>query len=432
MAYLGTARRAPARTTQTVNPQGVLPDVSAQIHSLSPETMPLISILEKIGSGPAPRNKKVQQRRHYEFDHLDLATATLAGVIGDGETRFARLTMEQSSRPQMRGSMYYQPQDKLLIVETGQVVEVWITPDAAYKINGSEVTLSTTITGNTTTRSLAGTIVVRVVEQVNWIPVTGTTQTYFLGRTIWESQPVEAMPTQEDLIYDYNYVEHFEDVLICTEDQMNFIEMHGKLNDWSFQQKNTVTRMKKNLSYRSFWGERAVNYDQPNRPTFHMRGIMNAIRTNVTVYDPGTTASFENLMGEFIFKQAFKFNNGTKRKLAFAGGQFMHNFNNAFKDQRRSDINVAKQMPGLDIQTYTWMGFTLDLVRNEIFRLDTPHSDWCVVIDPSQAELRVKKNFESWKFGGRAVGEREDKLAFEWQGTIAYHLEEHHALLRTA
>ena len=87
-------------------------------------------------------------------------------------------------------------------------------------------------------------------------------------------------------------------------------------------------------------------------------------------------------------------------------------------------------MPGLDIQTYTWMGFMLDLVRNEIFRLDTKHADWMVVVDPAQLELRLQKNYNSFPWD--LPTEREEKVVIEWQGTIAHHLEEHHAILRTA
>lgn len=428
--YQNNARRG-KRTTTNVNPQSVKPDLSAQVRSLSPEAMPMISLLEKIGSGPKPKNKRVGTRKHYAFDHLDTATAVTVGTAG--EERFAQLTMAQVSRPQVRGAMFYQPQDKLTIVETGQVVEVWITPDAAYKVNGSEVTLTAGLTGGTTTRSAAGTICVRVVEPVNFIDPGGATDTYFLGRTIWESQPVEAVGVMEDELFDFNFVEHKETVVEATNDQIEFIETYGGLgstDDFSFQQKQTFSNMKKDVNYLSFWGERAVNFDQPSRPTYHMRGLMNAIQTNVTVYNPTATADFENLVSEFMYKQAFRYNNGSNRKMAFCGPNFLHNFNKAFREYRRSDINVSKQMPGLDIQTYTWMGYTLDLVRNEIFRLDTKHADWCVVVDPAQAELRVAKNFETFPYN--LANEREKKIASEWQGTIAWHLEEHHALLRTA
>lgn len=428
MAYLNNARRG-IRTTQTSNPQSQLPDIDTKIRTLRPEAMPMISLLEKIGKGPAPKQKKVQVTKHYAIDCHDIVTAVTAGTAA--ESGYARLTVAQISRPQVGNNMLYYPQDKFYLYATGQIVEVVMTPDAAYQVSGSDITLTTGLTGNTTTRSAAGTVVVRVVEQVNFIsPSGGTTDFLWLGRTIWESQNIEAQPLQQDVIYDYNFVEHKEMVIEMTEDQQNFFNSQHTINDWTFQQTEAITTFKQQINYNSFFGERAVRYDQPNRPTNHMRGLLNAIRSNVTIYDPNTVTDYENMISEFMYTQAFKYNNGARRKMAFAGPRFIHNFNKAFREFRRSDINVAKQTPGLDITSYTWMGFTLDLVRNEVFRLGTPHQDWCVVIDPAQAEYRVKKNFESRPY--ELENERVKKLMVEWQGTIAWHLEEHHALLRTA
>lgn len=429
MAYNNTARRG-VRTTQTVDPMSqALPELSAQIRTLSPEAMPIISVLEKIGKGPAPKTKKVEVRKHYGFDHLDFISAVTVGTAA--ETRFANITVDQSSRPQTRGSMFYRPQDKIYIMATQQVVEVVMTEDAAYQVNGADISLTTGLTGNTATRSAPGTIVVRVVQPVNFTSFT-TSHMLYLDRTIWESQTVGAESVQEETVFDYNFVEHKEAVIEVTEDQMNFVQMRGTMNDFSWQQTQMIERFKKSIAYSATFGDRAVNYDQNNRPTYHMRGLIPSIQTNVTVYDPTTTTDFETLVSEFMYKQAFRYNNGLKRKIAFAGGNFMNNFNKAFKEFRRSDFNQSKQTPGLQIESYHWMGYTIDLVRNELFRLDTPQSDWLCVMDPAQAELRVAKNFETWPYGGRVIGERNKKLVVEWQGTIAYHLEEHHALLRTA
>jgi len=49
MAYLNTTRPG-LRTTQTVNPQSVKPQLNEQIRTLRPESMPINYLLEKIGA----------------------------------------------------------------------------------------------------------------------------------------------------------------------------------------------------------------------------------------------------------------------------------------------------------------------------------------------------------------------------------------------
>lgn len=429
MAFNNTARPG-LRTTQTVNPQDVLPDIQEKIHTLAPESMPLITLLEKFGKGPDPKSKKVEVRKYYEFDPLDTVTALTVGITGNTETRFARLSLAQASRPLTNSTMYYQPQDKFYIVETGQTVEVVMTPDAAFQTQaGSDITLSTALTGNTTTRSAAGTVVVRVVEPVDFISFTAPGSVIYLGRTIWESQDIQATPAQRDVIYDYNFVEHKEKVIECTEDQMDFIQRRGTIDDFSFQQKEMIKEFKSEINHTSFFSERSVNYDIPNRPTYHMRGAIPAIRTNVQVYNPAVTTDFEQLTSTFMLRQAFRYQ-GKPRKMAFAGVGFLNNFNNAFREYRRSDINVAKQTPGLSITTYEWNNRLIDMVHCEVFRMGTDMENWLMVVDPQQAEYRVKRNFVTRPYS--LPTQRLNNLMVEWQGTIAFHLEEHMALLRTA
>jgi hypothetical protein len=425
MAWLNSTRRG-IRTTQTVNPQNVKPDISEQIRTLYPEATPIITLMEKISSAGRPKSKKVQVRKYYATDFLDQITAVTVGTAT--ETRFARLTVAQTSRPNISGLMYY-PQDKLYIVATGQTVEVVMTPEAAYQINGSDLTLTAGLTGNTTTRSAAGTIVVRVVEPVA-IVNPGNSDFWHLGRTIWESQPIQAQSYQRDVVFDYNFVEHKEAVLDVTEDELEYVQTYGSMKDFDFQKRETIEEFKKQINNTCWYSERAVNYDQNGRPTYHMRGLLNAIKTNVTVYNPTQSGlDFEELISNFMYKQAFRYQ-GAKRKFAFVGADFLHNFNRAFREYRRSDINVAKQTPGLNITTYDWMGYQLDLVRNETFRLGTPQSHWCCVIDPEQIDYHVTKNYDVREYSNN--NERDKKLMIEWSGTLSFHLEEHHALLRTA
>lgn len=429
MAYLNSTRRG-IRTTQTVNPQNIKPDVSEQIRTLYPEATPIITLMEKISSAGRPKTKKVQVRKYYATDFLDQITAAAAGTAPNNETRFGRLTVAQSSRPGISG-MLYQPQDKLYIVATGQTVEVVMTPDAAYRVNGTELQLSTALVNNgaSQTRTAAGNIIVRVVEPVPFVAPT-TSDFWHLGRTIWESQPIEATGYQRDVVFDYNFVEHKEAVLEVTEDELEYVQTYGSMKDFDFQKREVIEEFKKQINLTCWYSERAVNFDQTGRPTHHMRGVLNAIRTNVTVYDPATPGlDFENLVSEFMYKQAF-LHQGAKRKWAFVGADFLNNFNKAFREYRRSDLNVSKQTPGLNITTYEWMGYTLDLIRNETFRLGTPQSHWCAVIDPEQIDYHVAKNYDVREYSNN--NERDKKLMIEWSGTLSFHFEEHHALLRTA
>lgn len=426
--YNNSTRRG-IRTSQTVNPQSVKPHLNEQIRTLRPEATPVIYLAEKLKSVGKPKSKKVQVRKYYATDMLDLASSATLGLVADGETRFARLVIAQPSRPNLSGLIYH-PQDKIYIPATGQTVEVVMTPTAAYQINGSDMTLTTTITGSTTTRSLAGTIVVRVVEPVAFVDPGANADIWNMGRTIWESQPIQAVSLQRDLVYDYNYLEHKEAVIEVTQDELDYIEQYGGLKDFDFQKTETISELKEQVDLTCWYGERAVNYDQTNRPTYHTRGILNSIRTNVTVYNPTQAGlDFETLVSDFMYKQAFK-HQGAMRKTAWVGAEFLNNFNKAFREFRRSDINVSKQTPGLNITTYDWMGYTLDLVRNERFRLGTPQSHWCCVLDPEQLDVYIGKNYETRPYA--LPTEREQKIMIEWSGAVVCHLEEHHALLRTA
>jgi hypothetical protein len=64
-----------------------------------------------------------------------------------------------------------------------------------------------------------------------------------------------------------------------------------------------------------------------------------------------------------------------------------------------------------------------------MLRMNTGFEDWGFVIDPKEIEIMVNKNFETRAF--KDPGGRYDHLMIEWQGTIAWHREQVHALLRT-
>jgi hypothetical protein len=427
MSYLNLSRTG-VRSTLTVNPQSVLRDISAKARRLSPTAMPLMNFLLAVGKGRPAGSKKVETRRRYAFDHLDFISAAAAGTAGPpDQRRFGRLTIDQISRPYAGGKMFYQPQDKFYIFETGQVVEVVMTPDAAYKVNGSELTLTAGLTGNTTTRTAAGTVVVRCIEPVNFI-APSSSYCYFLGRTIWESQPVETQGYQNDDVYDFNFVEHKELTIEATNDQLEYINMNGKFNDFSELQAEALEQFKTSIDVSCVWGERAINVDQTGRPTHHMRGLIHAIQTNITTYSPASTVDFENLTSEWMYKQVFRYQ-GQSSKVVYAGAGWINNFNQAFKEYRRSDINMSKQTPGLNISTYEWMGYKISIIRSELFRMGTPQEHWAVAFDPSVIEPRINKNFDT--FDPTLPNERVKKWTVEWAATISFNLEEHLALMRT-
>jgi hypothetical protein len=189
--------------------------------------------------------------------------------------------------------------------------------------------------------------------------------------------------------------------------------------------------MKKDVEYNAFWSEREDDFTQSSRPKRHMRGLFHSIRTNVAYYDPATLTDFEAMFSNFLFEQAFRYNPTGKSKIGMAGGRFLYDFNMAFREYRRtSDLSSIGKEIGLDADTYVIPGgFKLTLIRNEILRQGTPMEYWCFVIDPSLAEWRIVKDYNSRLY--QNPDERDIKLMVEWQGTIAWHLEQVNALLRT-
>jgi hypothetical protein len=417
------------RTTVTTNPQAIQRDIDEKVRSLEPEATPLITMSRIIGTGAAPKSKKMEVMQHYAFDHYDEATSVTMGASGDSETRYCRLTLAQRSRPSVNGTMFYSPQDTFYL-PTGQNAMVVMTPDAALKENGSEITLTTTISGNSTTRSLAGTIVVRNIEPAPLISFTSGTVVY-MGRTIYEGQEIEGISKQEDVVFDYNYVETMEEVLTLTKDQTRFVKTYGSLNDLTFQQEQTLKRFKKSVHYKLWFGERAVDLKQKNSPRHHTRGIINSIRSNVTIYDPTQTDDFERLVSNFMGEQAFRHNPNGNRKVGYCGVKFLDNFDRSFREYRRSELNDKNPYPGFHVQKYDWQGCTLTLVRDETFRQGTSRQNWCVVVDPLESQLCVVTDFKSGQWANNN-DPRKLKYYWEWCGGIRHHREETSAILRTA
>lgn len=430
--------RPGTRSTTSINPRALMEDIDNRIRTLSPESTPVLTLGNYMGRGAKPTSHKIQVIQYDSFDHYDYANSIVLGTASGGANRasygrFARLRLTQPSRPNTQETMPYFPQDKFVILATGQVVEVVMTPTASMTRsldNVSRYAFDTEFTGGTTGTTAAGHIIVRTIEDVPFAACT-TSDVIFMDRTIYESQKIEASGLERDYFFDCNFVEHKEKVLSMTEDQYKWIKTRGTVPDWTFQQTEMIKEFKRSIDYQMLWGERAVDMTIPGRPKRHMRGLFNSIQTNVAYYNPDTTDDLEILIQNFAYDMAFRYNPNGKKKIGLCGGRFLLNFNNVFREYRRtSGTNPGDKKVGLDLDTYVLPGgFELSLVRTELLRQGTSVEDWCFVIDPVEMEQRIVKDFATRMYANN--DERDQKLMIEWQGTVAWHVEQSHALLRT-
>lgn len=421
------------RTSISIDPKQILEDIDTKVRELEPAATPIQTFANIMGGGKPPKGHKIQVKQYHVFDNYDFCSAVTVGTGAD--SRLARMTLDQPSRPTTSGIMYYYPQDKFFIEKTGQVVEVVMTERASMPVgDGTNYSnANTTLTGNSTTRTQAGTVLVRVIDAVPFQTFT-TSDVIYLGRTIYEGQPIQAESKQRDYIYDTNFVEHKEAVLEMTEDQVELVETEGTVPDWDFNQEQMMKEFKVSIDYNLLFSERSIDNVVPGKPKRHMRGLFNSIRTNVAVYNPATINNFEVMFGNFMYEQAFRYNTSLDfSKLGLAGGRFLFDFNQAFRDYRRttglSSKDFGKEI-GLNFNTYVIPGgHNVTLTRTEALRQGTPLENWCFIIDPKMMELRVKKDYESRNYS--QTNERVEKVMVEWQGTVAWHLEQNNALLRT-
>lgn len=430
--------RPGVRSSTSINPRALVEDISERIRKLRPEATPIITLGQYLKRGPKPVNHKIQTIQYDIFDHYDYVNRVVLGKdfqtqIGQGAARFAKLFLTQPSRPSTRDTMPYFPQDKFFIAATGQTVEVVMTPTSSMTRsvnNESRYELPTEFTGATPSTSEPGSIIVRTVDQVPFAAFT-TSDVIYMGRTIYESQRIEAESLQRDYYYDCNYVEHKEAVLHMTEDQRYWVKTKGTAPDWTFQQEQMIDEFKMSVEHTLLWGERAFDGTIPGRPKRHMNGLYHAVHTNVAVYNPDSVDDFESLINNFCYDMAFRYNPNGKKKIALCGGRVLMRFNEAFKHYRRLDgAAPSDKKVGLDMDTFVMPGgFELKLIRSELLRQGTALENWMFVVDPAEMEQRIVKDFTTRMYQGN--DERDVKLVVEWQGSIAWHLEQTHAILRT-
>lgn len=429
------------RTTTTIDPRLVEQDIAYSIRTLSPHATPLFSLLDKLSKGRKPISKKIWIAQDHLFDDVDYVSKTLLGSDVDAKySRFALLTVEQLSRPDLKSVMYYQPQDLIYIEATDQTVEVWANPSSSIRIGlGSndfftfDASLVGGASGSVISTTPSNTILVRNVEPYPIKPF-DTSWIVYQGRTIFESQDIEAVPTQRDIIYDCNFVEHKEKLIQMTEDQKNIIKTKLKVPDWTFNQRRMIEEFKQEIERTLMFGKRSVDATVPDRPKYTMQGILESIKTNVAYYDKNITPGpeFERLIQNFIYEQAYRYNPGGKNKLWLVGSQALVKLNQSFADYRRTTTLDVSGKVGFNITRYDFIDFSAGIVHFPAFDRRTNMSHWILVIDPALIELRVVKDFSNRLIvPGDNNFIRYYTLMTEWQGTIAVEYEQAHALLRT-
>jgi len=422
--------RPGVRSTTTAEPRDAFEDIDLTIRELSPNAVPLQMFGQMIGYKSPPKSNVISVMQDYQTDNFDYCSSVTLGSGNDD--RFARLTLDQPSRPEVSNILLYAPQDKFFIVATGQVVEVVMTPRAAIEVDeGTELTIAdTALTGNSTSRTAAGTLLVRNIDDTALLTFTASDVIY-LGRTIYESQDIMAESWQRDYVYDRNFVEHKEKVFIMTEDQAKLIRQKSGVPDLTRQQKAMMREFKMEVEHNAMFSERQMDFTVGGRPKGHMRGLFHAIRTNVSYYNPTTLDDFEQMFTNFAYEQAFRYFAGDiRQKMGVCGGRFLINFNLAFRDTRRVMSLTTPKEVKFDTSTFILPGeHAVTFARSETLRMGTPLENWCFVIDPSAMKWRIAKDYTSREYSNR--NERDFKVMVEWQGTIAWEFEQVHALLRT-
>lgn len=420
------------RTTQTVNPQDLKQVVDGVVSNIAPRKTQLYSLLD-MGlkrAAPPPNTRKVQTISFNQYDSLDFVDAVTLGLAGNNETRFARLAVQQRGALQT-ASMFYQPGERLAL-DNGQSVEVVMTPNA---ILPELTSLTTALTGNTTTRSAAGTIVVRNVEPT--AIRTGINTFYQTGFPVYEGAPVQAQGIQGDVVYDLNYIEEIEGTFGFTEQELEYVSknLHGIKNDRDWTQKINVERMKQHVENQITFGVRQVDYTyQPNLPKYHMGGLFYYLRDNVMLYNPDTTTNYEDLIESWMEEHVFDQDSQTT-KVVGVGRKLWRQFQKEFRNFRRIDMgkgNAGLKPGALTFDTYDFAGQTIKLMPFNLFRAGTRYENWAFAIDPAAIELIEKKKFTVEPIPKDKRTMRIEEFLIQWAGTIRVNNPRTHALLRTA
>lgn len=439
--YNNKIKSANPISSTSVNPREVFEDISSDVRELNYQHTPLLTLTSLIlKRGSKPKGTKIVQRERHNWQSLDkIVTATMGIDTGVAWERYALIELAGLTRPETKASMIWQPQDKFYVFGTEDVVEVIMTPSAVkYNEDGQtapelvpDSVAGTGVTGTAMVSACkAGCIVVKNIRPYGLKKMT-TNFVNFTGHALRESQNIESIGQQFDIMYNCNFVEHQEAVVTMTEDQYEWIQNKLSKPEWDDQVRQSWQKFKDAVEMNMFFGKRSID-STGSRTQLHMNGFMNTVKTNVAYYNPWQITDYEMLIQSFLIDKGFRYGEG--KKIGLIGQNLNKNFANSFKDYRRTTGLSPKEIGtsyGLDIQSYLIPGgFSLGLLQaNNLFKPQTPMSDWLAVIDPAQQELRVVKDFTTRDYS--LPTERDKKMMIEWQGSIAFHLEQHHALLKT-
>lgn len=439
--YNNKVRVANPRSSTSANPREIFEDISTDIRELNYEQTPLLTLASVLlKRGAKPKGTKIVQREYHNWQSLDkITTATMGDATGESWVRYALIELAGLTRPETKASMIWQPQDKFYIHGTEDVVEVVMTPSAVKYLEDNQthpelVPDSVAGTGVTGTAMVStcktGCIVVKNIRPYALKKLT-TNYVEFIGHALKESQDIESIGQQFDIMYNCNFVEHQEAVVTMTEDQYKWIQTKLSKPDWDWQVEKSWQKFKDAIEKNMFFGKRSID-GNGSRTELHMNGFMNTVKTNVAYYNPWQVTDYETMIASFLTDKGFRY--GNRKKFGLIGQNLLKNFNLSFKDYRRTSSINPKEiggMAGLNIESYMIPGgmYINLLMANNLFKPQTPMTDWLAIIDPEQQELRVVKDFETKDY--TLPTQRDKKMMIEWQGSIAFHLEQHHALLKT-
>ena len=420
-----TLRRG-MRTTTTVNPDSIVPDINIILKRATPWRSQLSNLLELVSETGAPKTKKVRIGNYMSFDPLDECSLVTVGT--GSEERFAVISVAQSNVANNSNAMFYQPGDELYLIENDQTVEVVATP---YLKHTRYAQLSNTLLGTTNTGlTPAGQIAVRVIKAVPFrnVPLK---QLQLLGRAVAEGQDYNTAPFQRDATYDMNLVERIDTSWQATDEETKYIRTYGIPNDFKFQQEEAIQDIKTQRELRLMFGQREIDTVDPKSPLYRMGGVLDFVRTNVMSYNPSSTTNFEKVVRNWMTEHAFKYTPNGMEKYVLCGLKALGRLSEQFDQIRRVDMrsNPKLKAAGLDIQTYDWLGQTIHIIPYQHFRIGTKHEDWMLALDVPNIELKTAMNYTVKNT--TLPNQRLESFYCEWAGTVLVHQEYTHALLRT-
>lgn len=426
-------------STMMSDPRARFPDLDKEIRKLLPTATPMQFLTEKFSRrGPRPKSYIVEYKKMRTYDSLNFASDY---SLGTGQyTRYAAIDISNTDVTRPDGPIFA-PQDVVKIVDTMQSAEVVMTETGSLIESGVALQLPAALAGVVGTGLVSackpGRIIVRNVEPAAMRAASSTTGVYNLGRTLYESQDIGGPSQFGYAIYDANYVEHKEKIISCTEDEYSLIEYEDKTQTFVERKAEMLRVFKEEVEHTLFFGTRSVNYSEiqggTRRGKYYMGGLLDTIETNITLYNPNTTTNFEHMIQNWMIQQVFRHNPNGYRRVIHAGVNALRDFQREFEEIRRISLSNGKEGPmlnGLRIDQYDYLNFTINMVRNDILRPNTPLQHWMIAIDPDEPISRIVKNYETKD--PTLPNQRRKALMVEWQGTMQWNREELYSVLRTA